>query len=348
MAGWKLPLDVHRDGLPAVVIYISGILSCLGFVSNVARFLLPYLKPSKLHRYLHDTDGKPAWALVTGATDGIGKQFSHELAGRGFNVVLHGRNPTKLAAVQDELVRKFPAREFRSLIADASNISCSNCQGQGRGRSTASPSRRTPVDFDALAASLDDINLTILINNAGGAPTPMYQFLHETSEATIVDSVNLNGVFPILLQAKLLPQLIRNGPSLVMNIGSFAENGLPLVTPYASSKAFVTLLSTTIPNELAIKGHRDDVEILNVRVGETTETSAITRPVGLFAPSASTMARAALQRVGCGRPLVVGYFPHAIQQAAMNLMPRSLRNTGFQDVIRTRWIEQQEKIKKGT
>lgn len=352
MAGWKLPLDVHRDGLPTVAIYISGILSLLGLASNVAHFLLPYLRPSKLHRYLHETDGKPAWALVTGATDGIGKQFSHELASHGFNVVLHGRNPTKLAAVHDELAATFPSRRFRSLVADAHSIPCSDCRhraGSGRTTTAASAGERTPVDFDALAASLADINLTVVVNNAGAAPTdPLYRFVHESGEATLVDNVNLNAVFPLLLQAKLLPQLLRDAPGLVLNVGSFAENGLPMVAAYAASKTFVGTLGRIIPNELGLLGRRGDVEVLNVRVGETTLTSINSDPVSLFEPAAGTVARAALARVGCGRPAVVAYFPHALQQAVMDLLPRSVREKVFQDVIRTRWMAEQDRRKKGT
>jgi short-subunit dehydrogenase len=43
------------------------------------------------------------WAVVTGATDGLGKEYARELARRGMKVVLISRNPEKLQRVADEL-----------------------------------------------------------------------------------------------------------------------------------------------------------------------------------------------------------------------------------------------------
>ncbi|ROW04958.1 hypothetical protein VPNG_07022 [Cytospora leucostoma] len=342
------PLDIQRDGLLPTVVYIFGILSSLSIILKSAAFLLLYLRPSRLHRYLHhDTAGKPAWALVTGASDGIGKQLSRELAGHGFNVVLHGRDPTKLAAVRDELAGGFPAREFRSLVADATAIRCNNCRDRDRGRdrgSDSTPAKTTPVDFDALAASLADINLTVLINNAGGGPrSPTYEFLQDATEARVLDTVNLNAIFPLLLQSALLPQLLVSSPSLVVSIGSLADNGLPMVAAYAAAKTFLGTASRALPGELALLGRGRDgegkgegeeegkgdveVEVLSVRVGETTGVSDNRRPVSFFMPDAGTVARAVLARVGCGRPAVVGYFPHALQQLALELAPGHTRNT---------------------
>lgn len=46
------------------------------------------------------------WALVTGCTEGIGKEYARQLAARGLNVVLVSRNRTKLEAVQLELGKR--------------------------------------------------------------------------------------------------------------------------------------------------------------------------------------------------------------------------------------------------
>ena len=43
------------------------------------------------------------WAAVSGASDGIGKEFALQLANKGFNVLLIGRNQEKLEQVQQEL-----------------------------------------------------------------------------------------------------------------------------------------------------------------------------------------------------------------------------------------------------
>ena len=60
-------------------------------------FLRP---PKKLNKY-------GSWALVTGSTDGIGKCLSFELASKGLNLILIGRNPQKLQTTSNEIRAKF-------------------------------------------------------------------------------------------------------------------------------------------------------------------------------------------------------------------------------------------------
>jgi 17beta-estradiol 17-dehydrogenase / very-long-chain 3-oxoacyl-CoA reductase len=335
---WHLASPSHGHSLVAVVLSWAGVLYLTGLAYRIVTFISPFLRPSRLHRYLHDSDGNPPWALVTGASDGIGRQFCHQLAARGFNVVLHGRNPSKLGRVRDELAAAFPQRRFRELIADGSEISCSSC-------SRCRP--RAAVDFDAVAASLADVNLTVLINNAGGGVVnPVYQFIHDCSEARLVGNINLNAVFPLLLQARLLPQLLRNSPSLIINIGSLADNGMPMLASYASSKKFADTASRVLSRELRLQRRHPDVEVLSVRVGEVTQTSYNSHPVSLFEPDAATMARAALARVGCGRPSIVGYFPHALQQAAMDWAPSWAFEKALLDTARDRWKQDQDMMAK--
>ena len=340
-----LPSLSRGDGLVAVLSSWAGVLSLLGILYRIASFVSPFLRPSRLDRYLHDKDGNPPWALVTGASDGIGKQFCHQLAARGFNVVLHGRNPSKLDRVRDELVKAFPQRQFRSLIADGSAISCNSCRIE-TSSSASNPSSRA-VDFDAITASLADINLTVLINNAGGGVVnPVYQFLQDSPEARLVGNISLNAVFPLLMQARLLPQLLRNAPSLIINVGSLADNGLPMLASYASSKKFNDTASRILSRELVVQRRHDDLEVLSVRVGEVTATSYNSHPVSFFEPDAATMARAALARVGCGRSTIVGYFPHALQQSAMDLAPSWAREKSMLDIVRDRWKQDQEMMAK--
>lgn len=312
-----------------------GLFFGLLLLYRVYHFVIVFLRPSQLARYLHGQ--QPTWALVTGASDGIGKQFARQLARSGFNVVLHGRNPIKLAGVQAELQAEFPGRAFRVLVADAGVIACTNCQDDHHEKKAAKA-----VDFDALAASLADIHLTVLINNAGGNPfRPVYQYVHEKSLAQFVATINLNAVFPLVLISKLLPQLLRNdGPSLVINIGSISDIGAPGLSAYGPCKAFLNSVTVGIARELQMMssaGTDSKVEILGIRVGEVCGTVYDKAEPSLFHPSATTMAKACLARVGCGRKLVVGYFPHAVQSLLLDLLPDNLADQAMLGEIRPRW-----------
>src|SRR4051812_43417414 len=69
---------------------------------------------------LADKYGKGSYVVITGASDGIGKQFSFSLAQRGFNIVLVARNEEKVKTVKRELTEKFPQTDVKIVIADFS------------------------------------------------------------------------------------------------------------------------------------------------------------------------------------------------------------------------------------
>ncbi|KAF7342006.1 putative short chain dehydrogenase protein [Mycena venus] len=265
-------------------------------------------RPSNFYRYLHAKNGQPAWALVTGASHGIGKTLCFELASRGFNVVLHGRNHTKLETVREALQQAFPLREFRVLILDATT-----CQ-------------QDDVSLAPLAAELADIRLTVLINNAGGGKSDFRGFEDYTKQ-DILDVLNLNATFVLLMTHAFLPALIKNAPSLCLNVGSLADNGLPTVASYAASKNFVTGLTRSLANEMLLQGH--DVTFMAMRLGMVTGSGEVKRPPTMTVPDTVTFVRALLSRVGCGRTVVVPYFGHALQQMSVEMLPEWLRNRIF-------------------
>lgn len=109
-----------------------------------------------LLKYAHEAH--PAWALVTGASDGIGLGFVQELSSQGFNVILYGRNEEKLKRTISTLKTEYPKREFKLFIHDAEK-------------------ELTPGILSHLIDPIKDLHLTILINNVGGpgSVTPAWQ-----------------------------------------------------------------------------------------------------------------------------------------------------------------------------
>ncbi|KAF3488716.1 hypothetical protein F2Q69_00054163 [Brassica cretica] len=101
------------------------VVSFIGFLSLV-RLFFPLLKwfitrflltnPKRLKRY-------GSWAMVTGATDGIGRAFAHELAKHGLNLILVSRNPSKLASVSDDFRQEFPQIKIKIIPFDCSGNS---------------------------------------------------------------------------------------------------------------------------------------------------------------------------------------------------------------------------------
>jgi 17beta-estradiol 17-dehydrogenase / very-long-chain 3-oxoacyl-CoA reductase len=330
----------------------AAVLTALGFVTaaktaySIIYFIYFYLKPSKLHRYLHlSSDSQQPWALVTGATDGIGKAFAHELARHGFNVVVHGRNASKLAAVEDELRSAHPGRDFRTLRADAGRVGCANCLAQ-KEESGLPSSSSSAVDFDAIVRSLSDIHLTVLVSNAGGAPHPVYRTLDQLCEAEIAANVSLNALFPLHLLSHLIPALARNSPALVIAVGSLADNGLPFLSSYGPSKSFLMSLSGCVARDMVLEGR--DVEVIGMRCGRVTDVSHQKTEPSLLIPDARTFARAALGKVGCGRPDCTPYWPHAMQQAlVVEIMPAWLKERLFSRIMSRLRDEERERLRRG-
>jgi len=268
--------------------------------------LLHYLYPSGLSKFLRQHEGEASWALVTGASDGIGRALCFELAARGFNVVLHGRNETKLARVRDELEATHPTRRFRTATADASSFSA--------------------ADIDRIVGQVADVPLTILINNVGGtAPlSSNFKYFECTTPKEMEALFSLNIRFPLQLTHALLLQLQQQQqPTLVLNCGSQAAIGQPYVSTYAATKGALHTWTRALAAEQRAEGTK--VEVMETVIGATYTQQfhgdSNFKP-GLFMPTADVMARAVLSRVGCGHTSVVAYFWHNVQTTLLySLLP---------------------------
>jgi len=275
-----------------------GVATASYLVFKFLRFVRLYTRASSLKRYLY---GDTPWALVTGASDGIGRGFAQELAQNGFNVIIHGRNPTKLEDVKRQLTADYPNARFRIAVADASSV--------------------TNKQIEELVASFSDIDITVLINNVGAGVK--VQTLEESSAEEVDSAINVNARFPAQITRAMLPKLTGSpGPKLIMNIGSLADLGAPYVVVYDGCKAFNVSMSSCLSAELRVEG-KTDIEVIAIPVGKVVETTHMKEPATFFNPTARAMARAALQRVGCGRAVVVGYFGHAVQKALIDVTPVS-------------------------
>lgn len=291
-----------------------GLITTIVIIAKAFSLIRIYLLPSKLHRFIHNAaDGRPPWALVTGASDGIGRALSHELASKGLNVVLHGRNKEKLSKAMADLQGRFPERSFRILIADASQV---------RGLTTLDDHGADGVDFHKIKATLDDLHLTILINNAGGnAGDPICQPLSESPESRVTANISLNALFPAHLMRTLLPNLAASGgPALIVNVSSMADQGFPLLATYSASKQFLMNMTRAVRLEMGLEG-TSQVEVLGVKVGRVTDVGFCREEPSLFMPDARTEARAILDRVGHGHGIVVAYWAHALQHVGVSVLP---------------------------
>jgi 17beta-estradiol 17-dehydrogenase / very-long-chain 3-oxoacyl-CoA reductase len=174
--------------------------------------------------------GKDSWAVVTGASDGIGKGYAIELARRGFNVVLVGRNEAKLKAVAQEVKQNAPQAQFRVVVADFVDA-----YKEGWA--------------EEIEKQVRDLDVSILVNNAGLGEGRGY--FHTVSTGTIRDLVMVNALAHALITRALLPQLLaRSSKSAIINTSSIGGSiPAPFNTVYSSTKVFHDFFSRALSYE---------------------------------------------------------------------------------------------------
>ncbi|MCJ1267683.1 hypothetical protein MMC22_007569 [Lobaria immixta] len=279
-------------------IYYLGALTAIYLTISFLQFLFLYLRPSSLLSYRHE---KESWALVTGASDGIGFALAHELCYRGFNVILHGRNPAKLEAVKSTLTHAFPSTQIRLIVVDASlPVSSSLLQ--------------------RLVAGIQDVHLSVLVNNVGGtsAVSPDIKTLKDHTSDEVDALINLNARFATQLTRAILPLLQRNQPGLIINIGSAAWMGIPYLSVYSGAKGFCMAWGNSLQMELYAEGQ--NISVLGVVIGNV-QSAGNKSGATLFTPTSRVMAKAVLDRVGCGKSIVIAYLPHALQISPLGWLP---------------------------
>ncbi|MBR0874284.1 SDR family oxidoreductase [Bradyrhizobium tropiciagri] len=166
--------------------------------------------------------------LITGASQGLGRQFARVLAAHGAAVVLAARQTAKLKSLEDEIKSKGGrAAAVQMDVADIAGL---------------------PKALDAAEAALGPV--TVLINNAGIA---IEKLATEQTEADwdAVVGANLKGAY--FLATELARRMIaRKQPGNIVNVASVLGQGvLKAVSPYAISKAGMIQGTKAMALELA-------------------------------------------------------------------------------------------------
>lgn len=188
------------------------------------------------------------FALVTGASGGLGEHYAEFLVRNGLEVILTDRSTEALQASADRIAERHdrPVEAFPADLTDGA-------------------SRR-----DLLTRVNEGGPLTVLVNNAGFA-TPG-SFL-EMDPERMVDEINLNCVALTVLTREVLPGMIERGRGAIINVASTAGfQPLPTMSVYAATKAYVRSLSQALWSET----HGTGVRILSVCPGPPGTNSRAT------------------------------------------------------------------------
>lgn len=168
---------------------------------------------------------------MTGATDGLGKAYARQLAGRGLDVVLVSRTQAKLDATADEILAEHPGRHVKCVRADFTDAD-------------------TAAVYGHLARELHGLDVGVLVNNVGlSYPHPEY-FLRASEEQEkgpaaasglgprlFDDMVRCNVTSVLNMCRIVMPGMVERRRGCVINISSTAARiPCPLLTVYGATK----------------------------------------------------------------------------------------------------------------
>ncbi|QQK79152.1 SDR family oxidoreductase [Salicibibacter cibi] len=180
--------------------------------------------------------------LITGASNGIGREYSYFFAEKGYNVILVSRSKNKLDQLATDLQKRYNV-DVTVIVQDLSE--------------------EWSAKYVYEKVTEKNLGVDMLVNNAGFGTTG--DFL-DSSETDTHKQVMLNVNAVVNMTQKFLPDMDSKGSGAIINIASTSSFlPIPYMSVYAATKAFVLSFSESLHKEYRGKG----IRILAVCPGTT-------------------------------------------------------------------------------
>ncbi|MEE2662687.1 MAG: SDR family NAD(P)-dependent oxidoreductase [Myxococcota bacterium] len=290
LEGWLLPLFVGTIGAIPFALLAGAFWSAEEF--------------RELRSNLRERYGE--WGLVTGASSGIGMEFARALARDHVNLVLAARRDDRLRELATEL------EQDRSIQTRVVAVDLS-----------------TEAGADELADAVRDLQISILVNNAGAGYAGRFDL---QDPVRVRQLITTNCVAPAVLTARLLPGMHARGSGAVVFTGSVAgRQPLPLHAVYSASKAFDNYLGEA----LYIEARGSGVDVLVVEPGSTaTEFQSVAGENAHPGAPASRVVEIALDALGKQPSVVSGWLNYVRALLAERVPSRPLRLYLARDIMK--------------
>jgi len=184
-----------------------------------------------------------AFALITGASGGIGLAIAYEFAQHKIDLLLAARSEENLLQAKRDISEKYGVR------VETLSVDLSSAEGT-----------RSLTNW----ISKNNFEVNILVNNAGYG---IWGSVEQTSWENLHNMMRLNMISVVELCQALLPELKKHKQSYIMNVASTAAyQAVPTLATYAATKSFVLLFTRGLRKELS----KTNISVTCVSPGTTT------------------------------------------------------------------------------
>ena len=233
------------------------------------------------------------WALITGASSGIGEAFAKELAQAGLNVVLVARREKRLQKLAAELENFFHIKTITIKL----DLTDDNFLG-------------------TIKEKTKKLEIGLLVNNAGIGSVGLYSNNGPELEAKMV---KLHCLAPTILTHHFAPKMVERKRGGIIFLGSiFSYQPMPYVSTYSATKVFNTFLGKALWQEL--KQYNVDVLALNPGGTNTEFARIVQQKNSSIAADPADVVKAAIKSLG-KKPSVIHGVRNNVWWLISRLMP---------------------------
>jgi short-subunit dehydrogenase len=253
------------------------------------------------------------YTLITGASNGLGKEFAHEFAKRGHNLILvslPGENLDKYCK-ELEYKHKINARYYEADLTK----------------------ENSPVELTNWVK--ENFSVNILVNNAGVGGSKHF----EESSVEYLDTIILLNIRALTLITRLmLSELKGYSPSYILNVASMAAfSPIPYKTVYPASKAFVYSFSRSLHEEL--KGSCVKISVINPGpIMTNSDTVHRIKKMGFYGRfgllSANRVAQIAISSMFKGKKVIIPGVLNKVNFFLLRAVPLRIRLNLLSRLIR--------------
>ena len=236
------------------------------------------------------------WAIVTGASSGIGEAFAYALAARGVPSILVARNQDSLNRVASNVFENH-GLECRTLALDLAD----------------------PNFLSSLLDGIRDYDIGLVVGNAAYNPVGSFT---DMSYDMVMRMLDVNAKANVALANAFIPAFKERGRGGFLLVGSTESfNGIPYSAVYSATKAFVLSFGEALWGELLGSG----VDVSVVLPGATDTPLLASRDLGrikITPMMPGTVAELSLNYLGRG-PYIIPGFGNRWGQRLMRRLPRA-------------------------